>query len=267
MQVVPSAKDGLHCGGFLAQRATTRLQVVPSAKDGLHCGGRVPGPGNCLRGRRRPVRQGRAPLRLDRGRVTARALARRPVRQGRAPLRPHPNRVTRPDMDRRPVRQGRAPLRRHPGPPPARPDPGRPVRQGRAPLRRRDTGGWLARAGASSRPPRTGSIAARRSSMSAARPVRSSRPPRTGSIAAPSASVTTAGAGTGRPVRQGRAPLRLRRVDIIEQRFQRVVPSAKDGLHCGITAALAPGEAVLVVPSAKDGLHCGLPVLSSTGDC
>jgi len=40
-----------------------------------------------------------------------------------------------------------------------------------------------------------------------------------------------------------------------------VVPSAKDGLHCGVTV---PGSVMihpaLVVPSAKDGLHCGYPL-------
>ncbi len=37
--VVPSAKDGLHCGGKLGtQKVITATRVVPSAKDGLHCG-------------------------------------------------------------------------------------------------------------------------------------------------------------------------------------------------------------------------------------
>jgi len=37
----------------------------------------------------------------------------------------------------------------------------------------------------------------------------------------------------------------------------RVVPSAKDGLHCGPPPVLPVVVVVVVVPSAKDGLHCG----------
>jgi len=61
----------------------------------------------------------------------------------------------------------------------------------------------------------------------------SSRPPRTGSIAACFAGGTLSGS-TG------------------------VVPSAKDGLHCGRIDAAHLAETVPVVPSAKDGLHCGI---------
>jgi len=37
----------------------------------------------------------------------------------------------------------------------------------------------------------------------------------------------------------------------------RVVPSAKDGLHCGHTPLRRISAVIAVVPSAKDGLHCG----------
>jgi len=36
--VVPSAKDGLHCGWISRSNTLTGNGVVPSAKDGLHCG-------------------------------------------------------------------------------------------------------------------------------------------------------------------------------------------------------------------------------------
>jgi len=36
-----------------------------------------------------------------------------------------------------------------------------------------------------------------------------------------------------------------------------VVPSAKDGLHCGLASEIRLLPTVSVVPSAKDGLHCG----------
>jgi len=41
--VVPSAKDGLHCGGAgVSAGVASRVRVVPSAKDGLHCGYTLP---------------------------------------------------------------------------------------------------------------------------------------------------------------------------------------------------------------------------------
>jgi len=158
--------------------------VVPSAKDGLHCGqasgAHVPvGPG-------RPVRQGRAPLRLGFTRLYAALVATssRPPRTGSIAAAPAP-----PRPRTRPM---------------------------------------------SSRPPRTGSIAAARSPRCRRASRRSSRPPRTGSIAAP---VTAPRRRTGRPV----------------------VPSAKDGLHCGASWKIVPRLDRWVVPSAKDGLHCGSP--------
>jgi len=162
--------------------------VVPSAKDGLHCG-RADGDGALVYETGRPVRQGRAPLRQSQQQHQGGELPGRPVRQGRAPLR-------------------------------------------RVPSIRAPTGRYR-----SSRPPRTGSIAAARS-PSRPRPLRrSSRPPRTGSIAAT----------TRQAAWWGRCP---------------VVPSAKDGLHCGadqLNTLVAEAE---VVPSAKDGLHCGMALRS-----
>jgi len=65
--------------------------------------------------------------------------------------------------------------------------------------------------------------------------------------------------------------LRLTPVEAMQAKDM-VVPSAKDGLHCGNIAqrqGLFAGEQV--VPSAKDGLHCGesaaatvTPVISSS---
>jgi len=186
--------------------------------------------------------------------------------------------------------------------------------------------------GVSSRPPRTGSIAAPHPLARPLSAAGSSRPPRTGSIAAPCwhswrgtslrrrpvrqgrGSIAARPprsarhrAASGRPVRQGRAPLRLilptiapsafcmssrpPRTGSIAAAHRRprapasvpVVPSAKDGLHCGqprgssrqclvrssrpprtgsIAASMPPGARATrrpVVPSAKDGLHCGDP--------
>jgi len=41
-----------------------------------------------------------------------------------------------------------------------------------------------------------------------------------------------------------------------------VVPSAKDGLHCGCDAIVVWAEHACVVPSAKDGLHCGVAAVA-----
>jgi len=108
----------------------------------------------------------------------------------------------------------------------------RPVRQGRAPLR---LFGWKTitdEATESSRPPRTGSIAATPPRPASSAPLSSSRPPRTGSIAAWTHST-------------------------VPGRLMPVVPSAKDGLHCGHVLLQGPPGCGKVVPSAKDGLHCG----------
>jgi len=134
-QVVPSAKDGLHCGGLLRRGRVKSRRVVPSAKDGLHCG-------------------------FGAGTSSTHRIACRPVRQGRAPLR-------------------------------------------RAWASRRTRGRWR------------------------------------------------------RPVRQGRAPLRHDRGLPGPAGWRGVVPSAKDGLHCGPIRDIRPSCGMKVVPSAKDGLHCG----------
>jgi len=110
-QVVPSAKDGLHCGHTRRHRLPSQLsssrpprtgsiaawltslpllrieRVVPSAKDGLHCGATTPESASMITARR-PVRQGRAPLRRCGRTSGTRCAGCRPVRQGRAPLRP-----------------------------------------------------------------------------------------------------------------------------------------------------------------------------------
>jgi len=109
----------------------------------------------------------------------------------------------------------------------------------------------------SSRPPRTGSIAACRPGSRCrarrGRPVRQGRAP-----LRPDARRVEGWRYGGRPVRQGRAPLRPDRPDHARHRARRVVPSAKDGLHCGCHIVLdGIDEVLLVVPSAKDGLHCG----------
>ena len=192
--------------------------------------------------RRRPVRQGRAPLRpMPASGCSARRPS-RPVRQGRAPLR----RVERRWHDRRqragrPVRQGRAPLRpTHRGCGCAGAGARRPVRQGRAPLRPRAVARRWPRPAASSRPPRTGSIAAATGTAHDRRGCsRSSRPPRTGSIAASTGRRSDSGSRSGRPVRQGRAPLRHELGSRCPVSAGCVVPSAKDGLHCGSHAGHA----------------------------
>jgi len=83
----------------------------------------------------------------------------------------------------------------------------------------------------SSRPPRTGSIAALNTRQTEyqtkSRPVRQGRAPLRHEQL-----VGGAGALAGRPVRQGRAPLRLAH-GVERQQGTGVVPSAKDGLHCG----------------------------------
>jgi len=60
-----------------------------------------------------------------------------------------------------------------------------------------------------------------------------------------------------RPVRQGRAPLRQALPVPRKPGDEDVVPSAKDGLHCGDIISGTSPSLTLVVPSAKDGLHCG----------
>jgi len=110
----------------------------------------------------------------------------------------------------------------------------------------------------SSRPPRTGSIAARLGGLHQRAAVRSSRPPRTGSIAATRTAPPTRASG-GRPVRQGRAPLRPRDHHRVGPGpASRPVRQGRAPLrHLAHRRDLVrPGD---VVPSAKDGLHCGGP--------
>jgi len=207
--VVPSAKDGLHCGGLSSRTCYSPATVVPSAKDGLHCGvwyvGCTPA---AVDRSSRPPRTGSIAARLsaacaqpsdpvvpsakdglhcggcgDGGHEGGEAG--RPVRQGRAPLRLDPGAGCGLDQLGRPVRQGRAPLRPRRGPPADPRVRRRPVRQGRAPLRPERVIGDRRAAGGSSRPPRTGSIAAATRWAWPRSSSRSSRPPRTGSIAAP----------------------------------------------------------------------------------
>ena len=231
--VVPSAKDGLHCGGERSRPASVprvsssrpprtgsiaagtgsrriarRWRVVPSAKDGLHCGSAVRA---CWRrrSRGRPVRQGRAPLRRRPASRRASAAHGRPVRQGRAPLRPSAA-VTAASATRR-----------------------------------------------SSRPPRTGSIAARSAEPRRRAVAASSRPPRTGSIAAATGRAAVATCSRRRPVRQGRAPLRPR---MRRPRGRPHGASSRPPRTGSIAAAcvgVTRGHRRPVVPSAKDGLHCG----------
>ena len=132
----------------------------------------------------------------------------------------------------RPVLSGRAPLRRRGVRKAGRTGSGRPVLSGRAPLRPVPAGGHRRAGRRSSRPLRTGSIAA------ACR--RSRRTPL-----------------ARRPVLSGRAPLRP------GDRFpgpaeDEVVPSSPDGLHCGRLREMWSPTAYRVVPSSPDGLHCGL---------
>jgi len=211
--VVPSAKDGLHCGDVICREPARSRKVVPSAKDGLHCGrvgkgvlrrwdavvpsakdglhcGFISATANC-----RDVKSSRPPrtgsiAALWAARTIAAAEARRPVRQGRAPLRPAHSEASG-WYSQKVVPSAKDGL--HCGlilSYSARAASAcRPVRQGRAPLRHR--GG-----------PR---VAVHRA---------------------------------GRPVRQGRAPLRHGGRSASAGR-SRVVPSAKDGLHCGDCCAVA----------------------------
>ena len=145
-----------------------------------------------------------------------------------------------------------------------------------------DAVGWVAR---SSRPLRTGSIAALSPSTRYSPRLKSSRPLRTGSIAACAGAWPCAGTSSRRPVLSGRAPLRrrpgragrrgrrsrpvlsgrapLRLLSRGRRRGgRRVVPSSPDGLHCGIRADAVGASVAEVVPSSPDGLHCGpLPVV------
>jgi len=212
-QVVPSAKDGLHCGTCLSGSSRYRYGVVPSAKDGLHCGLRLPYRfGRELATSSRPPRTGS--IAAFSAACFVQRSGGRPVRQGRAPLRHVPERKFAISIRRRPVRQGRAPLRQQPGVEPAE----------------------LARA--SSRPPRTGSIAARTP---------------TAGCPGPRAVVPSAKDG----LHCGRPPL----PDVLHSHT--VVPSAKDGLHCGTVRHTRHSPPPQVVPSAKDGLHCGLLLIVS----
>jgi len=230
---------------FREWRCACHAAVVPSAKDGLHCGLTwLEVNGEQVSKSSRPPRTGSIAAIFE-PRCPRHAGLGRPVRQGRAPLRRCIPEVPGGTGRSRPVRQGRAPLRL------VRRDrlphlvAGRPVRQGRAPLRPREAEGAFLALALSSRPPRTGSIAAYTVAASSCRRrlvVPSAKDGlhcglhRGGEQLPPPAS---------RPVRQGRAPLRHVRCGLGVGMSMPVVPSAKDGLHCGIAAAreLTPDEA------------------------
>ena len=156
----------------------------------------------------------------------------------------------------RPVLSGRAPLRHVPGALFSWTGRSRPVLSGRAPLRpaARFRTGRVARR--SSRPQRTGSIAAvpalARSDTPRCVVPSSADGLHCGSKAMRNRNVH----GLGRPVLSGRAP--LRQVDVRGGDSElKVVPSSADGLHCGRKVARALSAATIVVPSSADGLHCG----------
>jgi len=229
--VVPSAKDGLHCGVLATYssppsgssrpvrqgRAPLRLpvgdrrgparRVVPSAKDGLHCGRTQDGNRYALTGVVPSAKDGlhcgmeRWPKALTSARVVP--SAKDGIHCGALPV--PPGWLT-PTVSSRPPRTGSIAAGGLPRTVPAAKR--RPVRQGRAPLRPEERRLIVLTAVRSSRPPRTGSIAAENARAHPPLVYMSSRPPRTGSIAAV----------LGRPGRRDR---------------ERVVPSAKDGLHCG----------------------------------
>jgi len=235
--VVPSAKDGLHCGhiqppevrmcqyqssrpprtGSIAATARSRgrrsaARVVPSAKDGLHCGTLTC---RVLGGTQGVVPSAKDGLHCGCEFGSSVPSIARVVPSAKDGLHCGGWTVTTPDsaLARRPVRQGRAPLRHDV--------------LGRASGRR----------SRSSRPPRTGSIAAspRRCAHSmaiAGRPVRQGRAP-----LRPDQLRSRAWRRCGRPVRQGRAPLRRPCGPVVPPMWRPVVPSAKDGLHCGSPAA------------------------------
>jgi len=94
----------------------------------------------------------------------------------------------------------------------------RPVLSGRAPLRRRSTRSSFCRRGMSSRPQRTGSIAA---------------------DTRPSGRLPVV---LGRPVLSGRAPLRHPGPARDRGPARPVVPSSADGLHCGLRPRGAHGR-------------------------
>jgi len=197
-------------------------------------------------GRSRPVRQGRAPLRLHQR--DRELQGREVVPSAKDGL--HCGPVGRADHRRcggassRPPRTGSIAAGPFRGFRLVQPE-GRPVRQGRAPLRPDLVVQRASCISLSSRPPRTGSIAASRRAPGRCSSSRSSRPPRTGSIAA-RRTICLRRKIPRRPVRQGRAPLRrlLRRGAPVPQQ---VVPSAKDGLHCG----------------SRESGHCALIMMSS----
>jgi len=206
--------------------------VVPSAKDGLHCGLLAQQAQQAAAGSSsRPPRTGSIAAAFH---PMTRLRARIVVPSAKDGLHcGYQSGTTGNTVDAsRPVRQGRAPLRPGFGGGRVGGVRGRPVRQGRAPLRPARRRGRHGAVRPSSRPPRTGSIAAAAAPPPPSATSPSSRPPRTGSIAA-----------------TARATMCCRP--------RRVVPSAKDGLHCGFWLAVGAVSVLAVVPSAKDGLHCG----------
>ena len=253
-------------------------RVVPSSPDGLHCGGEPVAVVRREDGSSRPLRTGSIAARLLRIARSSGRPSSRPLRTGSIAAYPAARRVPPSSRSSRPLRtgsiaaacphrncqrsrsrpvlSGRAPLRPatpvigldHPPVVPSSPDglhcgwysrlpkfarasrSSRPLRTGsiaalRGPSVRR---GW----GWSSRPLRTGSIAARLTIQVPTTIPRSSRPLRTGSIAAPPRPTGPHPSRARRPVLSGRAPLRPPGAPRTS-RTARVVPSSPDGLHCG----------------------------------
>ena len=111
------------------------------------------------------------------------------------------------------------------------------------------------RAFRSSRPQRTGSIAASssgaRSAMPSPHPVLSGRAP----LRQLADHLEQLVVQDAHPVLSGRAPLRQRRVLQQRHRHLDLIPSSADGLHCGPSGAVRPLAAPPLIPSSADGLH------------
>jgi len=134
---------------------------------------------------------------------------------------------------------------------------GRPVRQGRAPLRL-PPGAAGPGAGDLVVPSAKDGLHCGRGDGVAAGlgPDRSSRPPRTGSIAARRRMMDWF-CPCCRPVRQGRAPLRLVPAGTARRPRGPSSRPPRTGSIAACAAAASRAGPRGVVPSAKDGLHCG----------
>src|SRR5690606_32276653 len=72
--VLPSSKEGLHCGVVVALALDGHVGVLPSSKEGLHCGGLRPLRSSSRRERCSPPRR-RGSIAADGPAPVARALA------------------------------------------------------------------------------------------------------------------------------------------------------------------------------------------------